>query len=284
MSRTEQRHFNWFQISSVCIVSLVWFLGPQSAFAVVAISTAGVSSNTTDYSASGLDIAGFDAGNLGYWFANFGTSSPETMQPVDQNDANGLPSWITVDFNPSNATTYSFSSAATSTGGQAGYNTLTLPDGTSGLSGQLVDNLNASGTSSSTLLTRWMFGPGVPSDFYLSVVLDNHGSATPPDGPTVVNRLRGSHRSAASPGSGPEATYDGLAAGANGTADVYTFFLTGAEVGGQFTVQLRTLGNVAATADTALAGVMFSGVPEPSSLILVLGGLFSYALLSRRRG
>jgi hypothetical protein len=228
--------------------------------------------NTTNYSPTGLNI-----GTSGFWFANFGASSPITGAPVDQNDANSLPSWISVDFNPVSPT-YSFAlnspSSATSTGGITTYNLLTLPDSTNGLSGQLVDNTNATGTQSNNIIKSWTFGANAPPSALVHIILDN----APTSEGTVVQRLRLTHSNAGAT-INPQASFDNLAAGANGVADVYTFRLDGIEPNGFFAVQLRTLGNTAGTADTALAGIAFDAIPEPSTYGLlglgtVIGGLF----------
>jgi hypothetical protein len=231
--------------------------------------------NTTNYGPSGLNI-----GSSGFWFANFGAIVPVTGAPVDQNDANSLPSWINVDFNPVNPT-YSFAlnspSSATSTGGITTYNILTLPDSTTGLSGQLVDNTNAFGTQSNNIIRAWRFGPNAPPAAFVHVILDN----APVSEGTVVQRLRLTHSNAGGT-INPQATFDNLAAGANGTADVYTFRLEGIEPNGFFAVQLRTNGNTAGTADTALAGIAFDAIPEPSTYGL-LGVIAAFVGLSWRK-
>ncbi|MDX1962967.1 MAG: PEP-CTERM sorting domain-containing protein [Pirellulales bacterium] len=249
----------------------------SAALAVPTIVTAGSTPNSTNYSDSGLNI-----GNSGYWFANFGAATAVSGAPVDQNDANALPSWVQVDFDPASVA-YSFSlnspSSASSTGGVTTYNNLILPDGSSGLSGQLVDNTNASGTQSNNIITAWRFGANAPPAAFIHVVLDN----APTSAETIVQRLRVTHRNAAQT-LNPTATFDNLAAGANGTADVYTFRLDGIEPGGSFAVQLRTNGNTAGTADTALAGIAFDAIPEPSSLgLLALGGAAAGLIVIRRR-
>jgi hypothetical protein len=247
----------------------------NKANAAPLITTALVSNNVTDYSSSGLNL-----GTYGYWFANFGAKAPAKLAPVDQDDANALPSWVQVNFDPKSAG-YSFAlsspSSAFSNGGIAGYNSLTLPNGATGLSGQLVDDINATSTQSNQLIKSWVFGPGAPSSAYVSIVLDN----APLGELTVVQRLRLTNSSADAKAQ-PTATYDNLAAGANGTADVYTFRLDNIEVGGFLAIQLRTTG-APGGADTGLAGVLFSPVPEPASFVSLAVGAALLGFVGVRR-
>ncbi|MES1213671.1 MAG: PEP-CTERM sorting domain-containing protein [Singulisphaera sp.] len=252
----------------------------QAAVGIVAYSQ---NLNTTNYGPTGLNI-----GQDGFWFADCGADSAQTLQPVNTNNASSLPSWLSVDFTKGN-TTYGFANAgngaygatgvAFADGGQAGYNNLTLPNGTTGLSGQLVDTLNATGSSSDTITSRWYFQPGAPSEEYISIVLDNTGTAAPPNGPTNVVRLRVSNFDHT--GASVQATFDNLVS--NGTADVYTFKLTGIDTvsgangPGYFSVQLRTSGNSLGTADVGLAGIIFNPVPEPSTIALAAFAIASAA-------
>ena len=248
----------------------------------------------TDYSVTG----GLNLGQDGFWFANFNAGSAQTLQPVNANNANSLPSWLNVDFtketspgvaNPS----YGFANAANgaygavkvaySDGGQPGYNTLKLPNSTSGLSGQLVDTLDAS-LGSDTITTRWYFGPGAPSSEYVSIVVDNTGTTIPPGGLTAPDRIRVSNFDHL--GNSAQATF-GPTLSTNGTADVYTFLLTnidtvsGANGPGYFAIQLRSSGP--AGADLGLAGILFTPVPEPSSVALLAIGLCGIAIAALKK-
>lgn len=270
---------------------------PSTNVAKAAVGIVAYSSNlnSTNYGPTGLNI-----GQDGYWFADFGAGSAQTLQPVNTGSASSLPSWLSVDFTKGNAT-YGFANAGGSAsanygtvgvayadGGQTGYNTLTLPNGTTGLSGQLADTLNATGTASDTITSRWFFQPGAPSQEYVSIVLDNTGGVAPPNGPTDVLRLRVSNVD--HNGTSVQATFDNLVS--NGTADVYTFKLTGIDTvsgangPGYFSVQLRTAGNALGTADLGLAGIIFTPVPEPSSMALAafaIAGAAAAEMARRRR-
>jgi hypothetical protein len=279
----------WGAICGSSLLAL-GFVATVQAAPLISTAPALTYANTTDYSKSGVNL-----GQDGFWFANFGAGSAQTLQPVDTNDANSLPSYIGVNFtkgdpgygfsNTGNAA-YGSIGVAYSDGGQAGYNNLTLPDASSGLSGQLVDTQNVTGTQSQTIIPNWYYLPGAPSAVYVSVVLDNVGTGTPPNGPTAVNRIR--VRNFDSEGAFQEAEFASLVS--NGTADVYTFKLTNLDttVGskgnpGYFTVQLRTGGNTAGTADVGLAGIMFTPIPEPSSVVLLAIGALCVAGTAARR-
>jgi hypothetical protein len=281
-------------IASCCLFMAIATMH-NVAHATVGITAFSSNIDQTNYGPTGLNI-----GQDGFWFANFGAGSAQTLQPVNTNSASSLPSWVSVDYTKG-ATTYGFANAGSSAtanygtvgvaysdGGQTGYNNLTLPNGASGLSGQLVDTQNATSTSSDTILSRWFFQPGAPSQEYISIVLDNAGTAAPPNGPTNDVRLRVSNVDHT--GTTVQATFDNLVS--NGKADVYTFLLTGIDTTsgangpGYFSVQLRTAGNALGTADIGLAGVIFTPVPEPSSIALVTLAIAgaAFAKFARRRG
>lgn len=278
MTPNQGRLMNTGRRISIALATILTTAGlnPHEITGAPLATPSGVRLNKTNFGPSGTNL-----GQDGFWFANFGASSPSILQPVDTNDANSLPSWMQVDFNPASPN-YGFAlnspSSAFSTGGVAGYNVLTLPDGTTGLSGQLVDNANSTGSQSNNIITRWVFGPGAPSSAFISIVLDN----APLSELTTVQRVRLTNRSADGTQS-QNATFDNLAAGANGIADAYIFRLDNIEVGGSFSVQLRTLG-APGGADMGLAGVLFQPIPEPSSLALAAAALLALTLGARLRG
>jgi hypothetical protein len=207
----------------------------------------------TDYSNSGLDL-----GNQGFWFANFNASTPQTGQPINANEANGLPSWVTIDPTPDTT----FASTATTSGGQTAWSTLTLPDGTTGLSGAVVDSNTAN--NSNNTIRALQLGPGTPHSFYFHVVTDNTAGQHDPAGRL---RARGER-----PGvfdiSGPN-TPPGLAANMNGSPDVYTWLYEGFRNGDIIKLQLNSANAFEAA---SIAGIMFDNIPEPSSVVLLMVG------------
>ena len=262
----------WFllTLSLLCVGCL---LISQSAIAQPTVTAIGIDKDALDYSDAGLDY-----GNDGYWFANFDTGAPESLQPVEQNDADTLPSWMTLVHDINNAD-YSwanseenvgptpFTPSATSTGGVAGFNRLTLPDGTVGLSGQAVDSAEAGNQGqSNNIIQNLLLGPGTPPDFILRVVVDNEDFNTLTDVRRVKARLSG-------PGVPADTEDDNgndpLGA-PNNEADVYNFRYLGVSDGQLLKIQLRTSNTPGASAfGTGMAGFMIDVIPEPSSLALL---------------
>lgn len=259
--QTTLRAAQWLSAcGAIASVSLV----THSALAVPRIVSVEVRRNVSDFSSRGLNI-----GSAGYWFANFANENASRLATPDDHDANQLPSWMLVDFDPTSDADpppYSFSLTpgpagpdATSTGGVEGYNKLTLPDGSAGLSGQLVDTDVGQG-GNNTLIKAWEFGPGAPTSLLLHVVLDN----APLAAGTAVDRLRITHTNAEG-GIKDRASFDELSSRHDGIADVYTFRLEGVEVGGSFALQLAALAD-GSNQDTGLAGIAFDALEFPSAV------------------
>jgi hypothetical protein len=252
-------------LGSLAILSL---LLAQPAVAQKTISAGGITFDETDYSATGIDI-----GQEGFWFANFDATTPVTGEPVDSNDENQLPSWVLPDFDP-NSPDYSFGTDAggvTSSGGHTPWNFLTLPDGTNGLSGSLVDP-GAINNSNNTV-KNIVLGPGTPSYFLMHVVVDNTNGEHNP-----ANRIRG--RAESDDGLFDEDfRYNTAPADFNGIADVYTFIYEGWDEDDFIKIQLNSgVDGIA----PGFAGLLFD-VPEPSGLSLVLLGLLTVSGLARNR-
>jgi hypothetical protein len=223
------------------------------------------STNSSNYSNTGLNI-----GTAGYWFANFGATTPVDGAPVDSNDRDALPSWVGA-INPGSPGT--FASTATSSGGHTPWAFLTLPNGETGLSGAIVDSGTANNSNNS--ISELDLGPGTPSKFLFHIVTDNTAGQHDPAG-----RLRArAEETGVFDISGPN-TPTGLAANMNGSPDVYTFLYSGMTDNSFIKLQLNS-GVVGETA--SIAGFMFDVVPEPSSLILLLVGAITCAAASLQR-
>ncbi len=218
--------------------------------------------DATDYSATGLNI-----GQSGYLFFNFGATTPNTNSPVGQDAANTLPSWLAVDFDP-NSANYSFGDdpgfAAFSEGGNTPWNILTLPDGTTGLSGALVDP-KAANNSNNAIKNIGIVGNPPPA-FWLHVVADNTNGQY-----NTMNRIR-----AREDVSGLDKRVSNLSF--NGVADVYSFFYEGVAVGDIIKMQLNS---GVAGVNASIGGIMVDAVPEPSSIAL-LGLAFGIGILRRK--
>ena len=216
-------------------------------------------SDVSDFSPTGLNL-----GNEGFAFFNWDQSAP-SIGPVALNVYDSMPSWLQFDYDP-NSPTYSFGDdpglEAYSKGG-FGYSTLTLPDGTTGESGALVDP--AAEDNSNNTIPRLTLGAGAPDYFWVHYVTDNtngdHNSvdrlrAREEDGNTDV-RLRN--------------------LSFNSEPDVYSFFYTGMLPGNYLKLQLNS---GVPGVQPSIAGIMID-IPEPTSMALVMLG--SIGLIVRRR-
>lgn len=243
-------------VALACAVLLLSFGIGRLAHADPGISLVGTNTDVTNFSSSGLT-----RGRLGYWFPNFANPSSSKLAPIPTKLVDEFPDWIVVDYD-TGSPTYSFAldspSSAFATGGQVSYNNFTLPNGTTGLSGQLIDDMNSTGTQSNNIISGIAFTADAPSAFLLTVILDN----APTSEFTSVSRMRVRNDS---PGGAMEAevTLDGLYTGLthNGTADAHQFKLTGVVPDGFFKIQLRTPGNPTPQgADTSLGGILIDPV------------------------
>jgi hypothetical protein len=222
-------------------------------------STAG-----SDYSDAGLNL-----GNAGFWFANFNSPVAVSGAPIDSNARNSLPSWVTI--NPAPDTT--FAATATTKGGQPNWATLALPDGSTGLSGAVVDSATAN--NSNNTIRSLALGAGTPSSFIFHVVTDNTAGE---HDPATRLRARG-ERSGVFDISGPN-TPTGLTANMNGSPDVYTWRYDGFTSGDIIKLQLNS-GNAAEQA--SITGIMFDPIPEPASGLLFAVAMGTISAARRRR-
>jgi hypothetical protein len=221
--------------------------------------------NSSNYSDAGLNV-----GNLGFWFANFNAPAPVSGAAIDSNARNSLPAWVTVDPTPDTT----FAATATTKGGQPNWANLTLPDGSSGLSGAVVDSNTAN--NSNNTIRALALGAGTPSSFIFRVVTDNTAGEHDP-----ASRLRArGERVGVFDISGPN-TPAGLAANMNSSPDVYSFRYDGFASGDIIKLQLNS-GVVGEQA--SIAGFMFDVVPEPASgLLLAMSGIGLTSAARRRR-
>lgn len=250
-----------FLVAVVAVASLV--LASLEAQAQ-SVKNTGVMMDVLDYSDTGADL-----GNEGFWFANFGQSAPVSGEAVDSNDVNQLPSWLQPDFDP-NSPEYSFGDLVTSSGGQPNWNILTLPDGTTGPSGSLIDP--ETDNNSNNTIPRIRLGAGAPNSFTIRYVVDNTANQHDPAG-----RIRGRAENASDTFSASDEYNPGPGA-FNGEADVYSFLYRGWQPGDIIKLQLNS---GVAGIDGGIAGFMID-IPEPTSLALCGLALLGIAGIRRR--
>jgi len=257
MNRAITRGFIWGALGLTFVLAVGATAKAQSITFVG--STTG-----SDYSNAGLNL-----GNAGFWFPNFGATTPVDGAAIDANDRNSLPSWVTIDPTPDTT----FTSSATTSGGHTPWAPLTLPDGENGLSGAVVDSATAN--NSNNTIRELHLGPGTPSKFFLHVVTDNTAGA---HNPTARLRAR-AEMSGVFDISGPNVP-DGLAANMDGSPDVYTWLYDGVTEGSFIKLQMNS-GALGSTA--SIGGLMFDIVPEPSSAALILVGAMGLGWRPYRR-
>lgn len=235
------------------------------------ITFVGVARDVTNFFNMGI-------GQSGYYFPQFGGSTPVTRRPTWENMQFVPPSWAGFQFDVTQPDrTFSpdagyFSGdindpmdvsppfgdplvlGVYSKGGQAGWNNFTLPNGLTGLSGAIVDEWAAN--NSNNTINRIQLLSATPMSFLLHLVTDNTNLEHDPMGRL---RVRG------------EPSGDVLLTGLvfNGIADVYTFRLDNFVAGNIIKVQLNS--GVPGEAPS-LGGIMFDVVPEPSAVGLLLIG------------
>ncbi|MBL9164402.1 MAG: hypothetical protein JNL18_16860 [Planctomycetaceae bacterium] len=259
---------------------------------------------TWDAAASRIDAKNYSGLGPYYWFPNFANPTPQTGAAANSSEARHLPSWLHFETNPAfvgknddgtlndaNARTgFSLEEnsnntvGSTSVGGQANFNTLTLPGGATGVSGQAVATVNQLGNTSSFAFLRIL--PGAPSSFRIYVIADNGGGA----GFNEQARIRVNLRDTNGPPSygadantsEAEALPNGVrvgqtAVGHNGVADAWAFNLSNVDAHDLLTIRPTS----AAGSFPAFGGFIIT--PEPAAGLLgVMAGAGLIAGARRR--
>jgi len=255
---------------------IIIFMGARLAEAGATVTFVGVTSDQTNFQALGF-------GQAGYYFPQFGTNNPATLRPTWENMQFNPPSWagfqfINVDSSglPTPDRTFSLDAVQPpyniafgdytdpwdtnapfgdplvagvySEGGKSTWNTFTLPNGVTGLSGAAVDEWAT--TNSNNTVNRIQLGEGTPSSFLLRLVVDNTNLEHDPAGQL---RARSDVSNDANPTS---LTF-------NGVADVYTFRYDNFVTGNYIKIRLNSGVEVEAP---SIGGIMFDLVPPTLSI------------------
>ncbi len=229
------------------------------------------SAGTISYIGKTTDITDFTGlGQEGYWFAQFAAPSPITNAGVNDNSANALPAWIVPDFDPA-SDGYSFGELAFSAGGNPSWNTFTLPDGSTGLSGSIIDP--ETDNNSNNTIPELLFGAGVPTSFLFHVVVDNTNKAH-----DSADRIRARGEDGVT-GDDTDARVNTSPSDFNGIADIYTFRYDGWNAGDFIKMQLNS---GVASVSAGFGGLMFDKIPEPTSATLCLLALAAVCGARRR--
>jgi hypothetical protein len=145
------------------------------------------------------DFSGW--GQAGYYFPQFGDSSPVGPKETNDNYRFSMPDWLEFNFNPFDPnllTTFSADKPSYDNGkgrgvytrgGDSSWDYFKLPDGTCGLSGSVVDE-QAAGNANNTV-NRIQMKTGVPQSFCMHIVTDNTAGAHNPAGAIIVRAGRG---------------------------------------------------------------------------------------------
>lgn len=257
-----RRSLIWGAICAAAMTTFVVEPGRAASITYLGVTT------SSDYSATGMNI-----GKRGFWFPQFAANLPITGAAIDDNDRNSLPGWVVPNF----ANNQTFANNSFSEGGDTTWAFLTLPDGTYGLSGAVVDP--ASANNSSNTIKMLSLGANTPSSFTFHVVVDNTNGE---HNPAARLKARGEDPSVpfdinADVGNVPP----GLAANMNGQPDVYSFRYDGFDSGNAFIKLQLNSGNALMAA--GIGGIMFDAVPEPTSIAMMIIGAAGLGVVVHRR-
>jgi hypothetical protein len=202
-----------------------------------------------------LDFSGL--GKEGFWFPGFACSSYEFEKATNFNEYDGLNTWAGPLKHISRWELLKYVNRSFSMDGPCGticgdssFNNITLPDGTSGLSGIIIDP--AADENSNNSVNRIALAASTPNSFVISVMVDNCNQQH-----SSVNRIaaRGEHDGVAvEPDVSPEPGTSAF----NGIADLYRFRFDGFVDGDHIKIKFNGQeGRVQEGGGASFGGVMF---------------------------
>ena len=223
----------WIVCVSVCGADTSFELGPSRELFVVFATNGNDSAGDRPAEKAGAisyvrvirdqsDFKNLNIGKAGYWFPQFGATTPVVERPTGEQAQCELPKWVaplnhvTSFLDPAFKTrTFSQDGPARSAGGMAKWNEFTLPNGKKGRSGAIVDPYARRNTNNT--INRIQLSDQVPATFYFHVVTDNTNLE---HDPTLRLRVRGNTRGVDIEANPSPQSRDLIF---NGIADIYTF-------------------------------------------------------------
>mmetsp|Transcript_47675 Transcript_47675/g.94368 ORF Transcript_47675/g.94368 Transcript_47675/m.94368 type:complete len:239 (+) Transcript_47675:27-743(+) len=210
------------------------------------ITFLGVESDVVDYSGLGKE---------GFWFPGFACSSYEFEKPTNFSEYNGLPHWAGPlkhierwELKEYVNRSFSMDGPCSTICGDSSFNLITLPDGTEGSSGIIVDP--AADENSNNSVNRIALNTDTPSSFILSIMVDNCNKQH-----SAINRIsaRGEHLGESIE---PDASPEPGCSAFNGIADIYRFRYDGFQ-GGDY-IKIKFNGQAGTVAEGG--GASFGGL------------------------
>jgi len=237
------------------VVVFASLVSSNHTFAQQAITFVGQTVDQTDFLALGF-------GQTAYYFPQFGANNAVTERATNDNMRLSVPSWLGFQFDIS-APDRTFSPDAGlidlgpplvfgvySEGGKSDWDSFTLPDGSTGRSGSVVDL--ATSDNSNNTVNRIQLGSNVPSSFFLRIVIDNTNLEHNP-----VSRLAARGDSDNGGGFDVRETLTNLTV--NGTTDIYSFRYDNFVPGDFIKIQLNS-GDL--NIGAGFGGLMFDVIPD----------------------
>jgi hypothetical protein len=293
------------------------FFGKLALLAGVAVVPLSSMANVVVWESgnSKIDTTNYTGLGESFWFANFGNPNPVVGATTDSFEARNLPSWIRLETrhafigkddtgvgtDATPRTGYSFVENSSGTaggdtvGGQPNFNTLTLPNGVSGVSGQVREIQQGLNNTSTQAFLRIL--PGAPSSFRLWVVTDNGAGANFSSDRRIRVNLRNTTGPPLYPDSGSAVEAEALPGGGaigsgllpaanNGTADAWSFLLSGIDTND--IVSIRPTSSAVTGSYASFAGIVIQTVPEPSSVLMLativgIGGGWQAVRIRRKK-
>ena len=203
-----------------------------------------------------LNLTGYGTG--GYWLPGFACEKEQFKQSTDYHEYNKLQSWTGPlkhierwQIREYRNRTFSMDGPCSVTCGMNSYNTITLPDGTTGVSGIILDPAAADNSNNS--VNRISLNAGTPESFILSIMVDNDSNRQHLPINSII--ARGEHdNESIEPNYIPPIYADNF----NGMADLYQFRYDGFKDGDYIKIKFNGMkGSVDEGGGASFSGLLF---------------------------